>query len=263
MRLSVIIPVYNERRTLATVLASVSSVMPTVAKEVVIVDDGSTDGTREWLEANFPTGPRTAATVAVDATGELVFGDMAGRTPILFRPILRNGNGGKGAAVRAGFAAATGDVFVIQDADLEYEPADWLEMYDLIATRRVADAVFGSRFHGRPHRALAWHHYFANRLISGLFSMLYNRALSDIEVCYKMMTAPVARSLRLAANDFGIEVEISAEIARRRGLRIYEVGIAYYGRSHADGKKIGWQDGLKALWYLVKFRFRRSPGGQA
>jgi glycosyltransferase involved in cell wall biosynthesis len=259
VRLSVIIPVYNERRTLATVLASVSRAMPTVAKEIVIVDDGSRDGTREWLEATFPSGSRTATAVEVDSGGTLVLGDAPGPAPILFRPILRERNGGKGSAVRAGFAAATGDVLVIQDADLEYEPADWLEMYDLIARRGIADVVFGSRFHGRPHRALAYHHYFANRLISGLFSLLYNRALTDIEVCYKMMTAPVARSLRLAADDFGIEIEISAEIARRRALRIYEVGIAYYGRGYADGKKIGWKDGLKALWYLVKFRFRRAP----
>jgi glycosyltransferase involved in cell wall biosynthesis len=259
VRLSVIIPVYNERRTLATVLASVAAAMPAVAKEIVIVDDGSSDGTREWLRANFPTGARHAAAIDVGAAGDLLFTERAAPAPIAFRAILRDGNGGKGAAVRTGFAAATGDVFVIQDADLEYEPRDWVEMYELIATRGVADVVFGSRFHGRAHRSLAYHHYFANRLISGLFCVLYNQTLTDIEVCYKMMTAPVARSLRLTADDFGIEVEISAEIARRRRLRIYEVGIAYYGRSYADGKKIGWKDGIKALWYLVKFRIRKRP----
>jgi hypothetical protein len=129
-------------------------------------------------------------------------------------------------------------------------------MYDLIAVRKVADVVFGSRFYGRPHRSLYFHHYFANRLISLLFNIVFNQTLTDIETCYKMMTREVARSLRLAANDFGIEVEMSAGIARQRHLRIYELGISYYGRTYAEGKKINWQDGLKALWYVFKFCFR-------
>ena len=128
-------------------------------------------------------------------------------------------------------------------------------MYELIAVRKVADVVYGSRFQGRAHRSLYFHHYLANRLISLLFNALYNQTLSDIETCYKMMTAEVAKSLRMSANDFGIEVEISANIARQRKLRIYELGITYYGRSYDEGKKINWKDGLKALWYLVKFRF--------
>jgi len=144
---------------------------------------------------------------------------------------------------------------VIQDADLEYDPQDWAAMYDLIAVRKVADVVYGSRFHGRAHRSLYFHHYLANRLISLLFNILYNQTLSDIETCYKMMTAEVARSLRLSADDFGAEVEISANIARQRKLRIYELGITYYGRSYDEGKKINWKDGVKALWYLLKFRF--------
>jgi hypothetical protein len=129
-------------------------------------------------------------------------------------------------------------------------------MYDLIAVREVADVVFGSRFYGRPHRSLYYHHYFANRLISFLFNIVFNQTLTDIETCYKMMTREVARSLRLTANDFGIEVEMSAEIARQRSLRIYELGISYYGRTYAEGKKINWKDGMKALWYVFKFRFR-------
>ena len=145
---------------------------------------------------------------------------------------------------------------MIQDADLEYDPSDWQPMYHLIAVRKVADVVFGSRFYGRPHRSLYFHHYFANRLISLLFNIVFNQTLTDIETCYKMMTREVARSLRLTANDFGIEVEMSAEIARQRNLRIYELGISYYGRTYAEGKKINWKDGLKALWYVFKFRFR-------
>jgi len=144
---------------------------------------------------------------------------------------------------------------VIQDADLEYDPNDWEQMYDLIATRRVADVVFGSRFYGRPHRSLYFRHYLGNRLISVLFNIMFDQTLTDIEACYKMMTSAVARSLRLTANDFGIEVELSARIARQRNLRIYEVGISYFGRTYAEGKKIVWKDGVKALWYLLKFRF--------
>ncbi len=126
-------------------------------------------------------------------------------------------------------------------------------MYDLIAVRKVADVVFGSRFYGRLHRSLHFHHYFANRLISLLFNITFNQTLTDIETCYKMMTREVARSLRATANDFGTEVEMSAEIARQRTLRIYELGIS---RTYAEGKKINWKDGLKALWYVFKFRFR-------
>lgn len=163
---------------------------------------------------------------------------------------------GKGAGLQTAFAAISGDVVVIQDGDLEYDPSDWPQMYDLIAVRRVADVVYGSRFYGRPHRSLYFHHYLGNRLINILFNLVYNQTLTDLESCYKMMTSRVARSLRLTANDFGIEVEISAEIARQRDLRIYEIGISYFGRTYAEGKKIDWKDGLKALWYIFKFRFR-------
>jgi glycosyltransferase involved in cell wall biosynthesis len=253
--LSIIIPVYNERHTLGQVLAAVGRALPGVQKNIVVIDDCSTDGTRDWLKSNFPVGARTGSEISVDSAGRLDVSASytAARTSI--EPLYHDRNRGKGAALRTGFAAARGDLVVIQDADLEYDPQDWATMYDLIAVRKVADVVYGSRFLGRAHRSLYFHHYLANRLISLLFNILYNQTLSDIETCYKMMTAEVARSLRLSADDFGIEVEISANIARRRKLRIYELGITYYGRSYDEGKKINWKDGVKALWYLLKYRF--------
>jgi len=257
--LSVVIPVYNECHTLGQVLAAVSRALPGVRKNIIVVDDCSTDGTREWLKANFPVGARTGSEISVDGSGRLDVSAPFNETPISIEPLYHQQNRGKGAALRTGFAAARGDVVVIQDADLEYDPQDWAMMYDLIAVRKVADVVYGSRFHGRVHRSLYFHHYLANRLISLLFNLLYNQTLSDIETCYKMMTAEVVRSLRLSANDFGVEVEISANIARQRKLRIYELGITYYGRSYDEGKKINWKDGVKALWYLLKFRFARAP----
>jgi glycosyltransferase involved in cell wall biosynthesis len=257
MLLSVIIPVYNERHTLGIILTAVAQTLPNVSKEVVIVDDCSNDGTREWLKTNFPDGRRSGSKVGLDGNGNLVFTQTSGPSNITIHPIYHECNLGKGGALRTGMAVVTGDVLVIQDADVEYDPNDWEQMYNLIVVRKVADAVFGSRFYGRPHRSLYFHHYLANRLISFLFNLVFNQTLTDIEVCYKMMTSTVARSMRLTANDFGIEVEMSAEIARQRNLRIYEVGISYFGRTYAEGKKVNWKDGVKALWYVFKFRLRK------
>jgi len=258
MLLSVIIPVYNERQTLGTVLATVARALPGVSKEIVVVDDCSKDGTREWLKANFPDGTRQGSAVGLDGSGNIVVAPAAGTSTatVTIRPVYHEENRGKGGGLQTGFAAFSGDILVIQDADLEYDPADWAQMYDLIATRKVADVVYGSRFYGRPHRSLYYHHYLGNRLISTLFNLVFNQTLTDIETCYKMMTGQVARSLRLSANYFGIEVEMSAEIARQRSLRIYELGITYYGRTYDEGKKINWKDGLKALWYIFKYRFK-------
>ena len=254
--LSVVIPVYDEVRTLGRVLAAVTAVLPDVAKQIVVVDDGSKDGTREWLKQQFPDGTWTGTGIAVTQAGGLDLAATDG-TPATVQVIFHETNKGKGAALRSGFGLVTGDVVVIQDADLEYDPNDWLAMHDLIATKKVADVVFGSRFYGRPHRSLFYYHYLGNRLISTLFNVCFNQTLTDIESCYKMMTADVLRSLRLTANDFGIEIEIGAQIARQHRLRIYELGINYYGRTYDEGKKIDWTDGLKALWYILKFRFVR------
>jgi len=260
MSLSIIMPVYNERRMLGVVLVAVSRALPTVAKEIIIVDDCSTDGTREWLKANFPDGARSGAEIALDSYGNLALAPCTTSARVTVRPIYQERNKGKGGALQTGFAAAAGDVVVIQDAGLEYDPQDWAAMYDLIAVRQIADVVYGSRFYGRPHRSLAFYHFLGNRAISILFTILFNQTLTDVETCYKMMTREVARALRLSVNDFGVEIDIGAQIVRQRQLRIYELGITYYGRTYSGGKKTNWKDGVKALWYLVKFRFfRREP----
>jgi glycosyltransferase involved in cell wall biosynthesis len=253
MSLSVVIPVFNEIATLGAAITRAAGVLPTVAKEIIIVEDGSTDGTREWVRKNL-YDKQTCRAVALDDFGDLVLSTAEGIAGITFRCLYHDSNQGKGGALATGFSAVTTDIVVIQDADLEYDPDDWVSMYELIAVRKVADVVYGSRFYGRPHRTLYYHHYLANRTISTVFNVLFNQTLTDIETCYKMMSSEVMRSLRLTARDFGVEIEISAQIARQRQLRIYELGISYYGRTYAEGKKIGWKDGIKALWYLLKFR---------
>jgi glycosyltransferase involved in cell wall biosynthesis len=255
--LSIIIPVFNERPTLWRVLASVARSLPGVAKEIVIVDDYSTDGTREWLRATFPEQSCPFAAIECPGHGEITLVPAVQEPANMLHVIYHERNRGKGGALQSGLAAASGEIIVIQDADLEYDPADWTEMYDLIALRQVADVVYGSRFYGRPHRSLYFHHYLGNRLISYLFNALYNQTLSDIEVCYKMFTRAVKEELRLTCDDFGVEIEISAQISLARRCRIYEVGIQYFGRTYAEGKKIDWRDGLMALWYLVRFRWSR------
>jgi glycosyltransferase involved in cell wall biosynthesis len=253
--LSVIVPAFNERPTIGGILIAISAALPDVPKEVIVVDDGSTDGTRDWLLANASGAGTTWHMPVLDPHGQLTeSASPDARCPMQVRVLLHAKNLGKGGALRTGLAASTGGIVVIQDADLEYDPQDWAVMYDLIAKRRVADVVYGSRFTACPHRALYFHHYMANRLISFLFNMFYNQMLSDIEVCYKMMSRAVVDSLRLTCNDFGVEVQLSAQIARNRRWRIYEVGITYFGRTYDEGKKINWRDGLKAIWYLAKFR---------
>lgn len=266
LRLSVVIPVYNERETLPRILRAVMAVLPGIHREIIVVDDGSRDGTREWLSKTFPTNSNEISGVRRNPDGtvdflppaEAIDGDgfekVAG--PVTVRPMLQASNGGKGSALRAGLGAATGDVLVIQDADLEYDPSDWAPMFRLLQIG-VADVVYGSRFYGRPHRALYFYHYLGNRTISALFNVFYDQTLTDLETCYKMFRREVIEGAALSSNDFGIEVELSAVFARPRRWRIYECAISYYGRTYDEGKKIGWRDGLLALWYVVKFRFAR------
>jgi glycosyltransferase involved in cell wall biosynthesis len=286
LQLTVVIPVYNERETLPRILRAVALALPGVTREIVLIDDCSTDGTRQWIEATFPSSatpssatpssatPSSATIVAgvrrsdsgqveflseaqAAAAAEGSFERVAGALTVLVK--LHDVNGGKGRALRSGFALAKGDVIVIQDADLEYDPADWAPMFRLLQIG-VADVVYGSRFSGRPHRSLYFYHYLGNRTISALFNVLFDQMLSDLETCYKMFRRSVIEDATFISDDFGIEVELSAAFARPRRWRIYECAINYYGRTYDEGKKIGWRDGLLALWYVVKFRLR-SPVG--
>jgi len=257
LSLSVIMPAFNEIHTIGEILVRCTRVLPEVSKEIVVVDDCSSDGTREWLERNIPTTGLTCGGLFLDEAGDLVLQPL-GEDPAVVTSIvlvMHEVNQGKGKALQSGFATATGDVIVIQDADHEYDPNDWVKMYDLIAHREVADVVYGSRFYGTAHRSLYFYHYAANRLISVLFNLIYNQTLTDIEVCYKMFTRPVLESMKLTACDFGIEVQMSAQIALARRWRIYETGIHYFGRTYEEGKKINWKDGMKALGYLLRYRF--------
>lgn len=244
--LSVLIPVYNERQTLPQILQAVAAALPGVRKEIIVVDDGSRDGTRDWLSETYGLGRHKLS----DSDDEI-------------NVIFHDRNGGKGAALRTGMAAATREVVIIQDADLEYDPEDWTEMFGLFQ-RGVADVVYGSRFYGRPHRVLYFYHLLGNKVITYLFNALFNETLSDLETCYKMFRRSLVDGVAFRSADFGIEVELSALFATTRRCRIYEMGIRYFGRTYEEGKKIGWRDGIKALWYVVLFRFAppRKIAGQ-
>jgi len=226
-RLSVVIPVFNEHRTLPVLLERVRNTP--FEKEIILVDDGSTDGTRQDLQA------------------------MAQRGEEGVRVFFHEKNRGKGAALRTGFEHVTGDVVIIQDADLEYDPQDYGRLLEPILDGR-ADVVYGSRFLGGPHRVLFFWHYMANRALTLFSNMLTNLNLSDMETCYKVFRADVIRSLDLKADRFTIEPEITVKLAKA-GYRIYETPISYSGRDYTEGKKITWRDGLPALWALVRHRF--------
>jgi len=222
--LSVVIPAYNEAATIEALLRRVREVPLTL--EVIVVDDGSSDGTRDVL-------PRLRDEGFIDV---LVFHDR---------------NRGKGAALRTGFGHATGDVIVVQDADLEYDPLEFPLLLEPILAGK-ADAVFGSRFLGGPHRVLFFWHSIGNRLLTLLSNMFTDLNLTDMETCYKMVRRELLQSLPLSAERFGIEPELTARLAQA-GARIYELPISYHGRLYAEGKKIGWKDGVSALWSIVRY----------
>lgn len=228
LRLSVLIPVYNERATIELILDQVHSV--DVPKEVICVNDCSTDGTKEILD-------RLAAAGRID------------------RLIHQSVNRGKGAAIRTALQASTGNVVIVQDADLEYDPADWPHLLDPLVDG-VADAVFGSRFLGGPHRVLYFWHSVGNAFLTTCSNVCTNLNLTDMETCYKAIRGEVARSLNLTSDRFGFEVEVTARLAQAKA-RIYEVPISYSGRTYAEGKKIGWKDGIAAIWHILQYNMRR------
>jgi len=228
-KLSVVIPVYNEREYIERVLKEVKSVKlyGNLEKEIIVVDDGSTDGTREILKnINDPE----------------------------IKVFFQKKNMGKGAALRRGFKEAKGEIIVIHDADFEYDPNEWNKMLPLILEGK-ADVVYGSRFYGEPHRVLFFHHFVGNKIITTLINLLFDMTFSDIEVCTKMFKKEILDEINLTANDFGFEVEFTAKISKAKKWRIYETGIKYFGRTYEEGKKITWKDGIKALFYIFKYRF--------
>ncbi len=222
--LSVLIPVYNERATIEMIVEQVRAVP--VRTEVICVNDCSTDGTEQVLEELRARG-------------------------LVDRLIHHDVNRGKGAAIRTALEVSTGNVVIVQDADLEYDPADWPTMLEPILDGR-ADAVFGSRFLGGPHRVLYYWHSVGNKLLTTFSNMLTNLNLTDMETCYKAVRGEVARSLTLKSDRFGFEPEITAKLARR-GARVFEVPISYSGRTYAEGKKIGWRDGVAAIGHIVRY----------
>ncbi len=229
MKLTIVVPCYNEAATIERILRAVRA-SPYPEKEIIVVDDGSSDGTRARL------------------AGELA--------ALADRIILHDRNQGKGAALRTGIQAATGDMVVIQDADLEYDPQEYPRLVAPILEDR-ADVVYGSRFMGAaPHRVLYFWHRLGNGLLTLLSNMFTNLNLTDMETCYKVFRREVIQSIAIEEDRFGFEPEITAKIAKR-GCRIYEVGISYYGRTYAEGKKINYKDGLRAIYCILKYNLFR------
>jgi glycosyltransferase involved in cell wall biosynthesis len=229
MKVSIVIPCYNEKDTIEKIVEAVRNA-PLESREIIVVDDCSQDGTQ---------------TVLRESVSRIV-------ERIIYHPVNR----GKGAALRSGFAAATGDIILVQDADLEYNPEDYPVLLEPLISGK-ADAVFGSRFMGgRPHRVLFFWHMAGNRFLTLLSNMFTNLNLTDMETGYKAFKAPLIKSIQIEEDRFGVEPEIIAKLARS-GCRIYEVGISYNGRTYREGKKVNWQDGVRAIYAIVKYNLER------
>jgi glycosyltransferase involved in cell wall biosynthesis len=232
VKLSVIVPVYNEVSTIRAITKRVQAASIEVPVELIFVDDFSVDGTRDYLRSLVETG-----------------GEGGGEIKVFFH----ERNLGKGAAIRTGIDHVTGTMVLIQDADLEYDPQDYGALLKPILEGR-ADVVFGNRFHGGVHRVLYFWHFMGNRFLTTLCNMVTNLNLTDMEVGYKVFRTEILRQIRLESNRFGFEPEITVKVAKL-GCRIYEVPISYHGRTYAEGKKISWRDGIAALYHIIRYRF--------
>ena len=244
-KLSVVIPVYNEKDTILEILGRVLTTG--IVTEVIIVDDNSTDGTREILQGM----------AGLQAKGETTAASQDGGDSLSLRELrffFQTPNQGKGAALRRGFAEATGNIVLVQDADLEYDPVDYPKLLEPIVDGR-ADVVYGSRFLGGPQRVHYFWHYVGNRILTLLSDIFTNLNLTDMETCYKVFRREVLQGVSLKSNRFGFEPEITAKVARG-DWRVYEVPISYAGRTYEQGKKITWKDGFQALWCIVRYRFK-------
>jgi glycosyltransferase involved in cell wall biosynthesis len=248
LKLSVVVPVYNERNTIHEILRRIQAVR--IPKEIVLIDDFSRDGTREILQQIEQEQKRDHPAVAAKEPG---IKDVPEFNTI--RVLYHDRNRGKGAALRSGFANVTGSIVIVQDADLEYDPAEYPQLIAPIIDGR-ADVVYGSRFIGETHRVLFYWHYIGNRLLTTLSNMFTGLNLTDMETCYKVFRREALDAIAptLKSDRFGFEPEVTAKIAKR-GLRVYELPVSYSGRVYAEGKKITWKDGFQALWCIVRYSF--------